>query len=108
MLDGNFVLLGEVVVEGKIVAADDGCGAEECEAGVWEGRKGVSERETVQRQVDERGGEGMPTWSMTETVPKKKRSLREKRWESGLARRNFSALIRSERRMCSASRARPG
>lgn len=36
ILDADFVLLREVVVEGRDVATDGNCGADDCEAVVWE------------------------------------------------------------------------
>lgn len=55
--DGNTVSLRETPVESRDVAADGGCGSDECKAGVLDAGRGVSEEEVVKTKVDE-GGEG--------------------------------------------------
>lgn len=42
----------EVVVKGGDVATDDKCGAEECEAGVWDGERGLNAKQVFKREVE--------------------------------------------------------
>lgn len=50
--DVNFVLLQEVVIEGEKVAANEECGSDECEGGVWERAGSLSDREVLKREAD--------------------------------------------------------
>lgn len=55
-MDGDFVSLRKIGVNGWNVAADEKLDIEGCEAGVWE-RGGMSERNVFKREADEKGKE---------------------------------------------------
>lgn len=72
-MDGDFVALREVVVEGQNVVTDANGRARECEPSVWEERRGERERFSEERLKRE-GRECMPKCEMTEMALVEKRS----------------------------------
>lgn len=73
ILDSDLVLLRKIVIESGGVATDDERKADQCEAGVREGGRGVNERKACKREVNKRGGECMQIWEMIVMVSEEKR-----------------------------------